>query len=40
MATQTTPKDDAGFQGKVGLEAQGLNPKGEVHWNLLAPSLI
>jgi len=28
MATQTTPKDDAGFQGKVGLEAQGLNPKG------------
>ena len=40
MATQTTPQDDAGFQGKVGLEAQGLNPKGEVHWNLLAPSLI
>ncbi|MEP6492175.1 MAG: phosphoenolpyruvate carboxykinase (ATP) [bacterium] len=40
MATQTTPQDDAGFQGKVGLEAQGLSPKGEVHWNLLAPALI
>ena len=40
MATQTTPHDVAGFQGKVGLEAQGLNPKGEVHWNLVAPVLI
>ena len=40
MATQTTPQDDAGFQGKVGLEAQGLNPMGEVHWNLMAPVLI
>jgi phosphoenolpyruvate carboxykinase (ATP) len=40
MATQTTPKDDAGLQGKVGLEAQGLAPKGDVHWNLVAPILI
>jgi phosphoenolpyruvate carboxykinase (ATP) len=40
MATQTTPQDDAGLQGKVGLEAQGLAPKGEVHWNLVAPALI
>ena len=40
MATQTKPQDDAGFQGKVGLEAQGLDPKGEVHWNLVAPVLI
>jgi phosphoenolpyruvate carboxykinase (ATP) len=40
MATQTTPQDDTGFQGKVGLEAQGLDPKGEVHWNLVAPMLI
>jgi phosphoenolpyruvate carboxykinase (ATP) len=40
MATQTTPQDDAGLQGKVGLEAQGLNPTGEVHWNLVAPVLI
>jgi phosphoenolpyruvate carboxykinase (ATP) len=40
MATQTTPRDDAGLQGKVGLEAQGLAPKGDVHWNLVAPLLI
>ncbi|HEX8944967.1 MAG TPA: phosphoenolpyruvate carboxykinase (ATP) [Gemmatimonadaceae bacterium] len=40
MATQTKPQDDAGFQGKVGLEAQGLDPKGDVHWNLVAPVLI
>jgi len=40
MATQTKPQDDAGFTGKVGLEAQGLSPKGEVHWNLIAPELI
>jgi phosphoenolpyruvate carboxykinase (ATP) len=40
MATQTTPQDDTGLQGKVGLEAQGLSPKGEVHWNLIAPALI
>jgi phosphoenolpyruvate carboxykinase (ATP) len=40
MATQTKPQDDAGFKGKVGLAAQGLSPKGEVHWNLLAPALI
>ena len=40
MATQTTPQDDAGFKGKVGLAAQGLHPKGEVHWNLVAPVLI
>jgi phosphoenolpyruvate carboxykinase (ATP) len=40
MATQTQPRDDAGIQGKVGLEAQGLDPKGDVHWNLVAPVLI
>jgi phosphoenolpyruvate carboxykinase (ATP) len=40
MATQTKPQDDAGFKGKVGLEAQGLDPKGDVHWNLVAPVLI
>src|SRR5712672_2939592 len=40
MATQTTPHDDAGFQGKVGLETQGLNPSGKVHWNFVAPVLI
>jgi phosphoenolpyruvate carboxykinase (ATP) len=40
MATRATPQDDAGFQGKVGVEAQGLAPKGDVHWNLTAPVLI
>lgn len=40
MATQTTPQDDAGLQGKAGLAAQGLNPKGTVHWNLIGPELI
>ena len=40
MATQAKPQDDAGFKGKVGLAAQGLSPRGEVHWNLLAPALI
>ncbi len=40
MATQTTPQDDAGLQRNAGLEAQGLNPKGEVHWNLTPPVLI
>jgi phosphoenolpyruvate carboxykinase (ATP) len=40
MATRTQPRDDAGLQGKVGLEAQGLDPKGDVHWNLVAPVLI
>ncbi|HXT14850.1 MAG TPA: phosphoenolpyruvate carboxykinase (ATP) [Gemmatimonadaceae bacterium] len=40
MATQTTPQDDAGLQGKIGLAAQGLKPRGEVHWNLQAPVLI
>jgi phosphoenolpyruvate carboxykinase (ATP) len=40
MATQTTPQDDAGIQGKVGLAAQGFAPTGEVHWNLVPPILI
>jgi phosphoenolpyruvate carboxykinase (ATP) len=43
MATQTQPQpqqDAADLQGRVGLEAQGLAPNGEVHWNLVAPVLI
>jgi phosphoenolpyruvate carboxykinase (ATP) len=40
MATGTKPQDDAGLKGKVGLAAQGLAPRGEVHWNLVAPALI
>ncbi len=38
MATQTTPQSGTGRQG--GLEAQGLTPTGNVHWNLIAPELI
>jgi phosphoenolpyruvate carboxykinase (ATP) len=40
MAIQTQPQDDAGLRSSVGLEAQGLDPQGEVHWNLTAPVLI
>src|SRR2546423_14809979 len=41
MATQTQPHQIAKeVPGKVGLEAQGLVPRGEVHWNLMAPVLI
>src|SRR5918998_404819 len=41
MAIQTQPREDAAeIRGHVGLEAQGLNPGGEVHWNLAGPVLI
>src|SRR5690349_3631992 len=41
MATQTQPQQEAAdLQGRVGLEAQGLKPNGEVHWNLVAAVLI
>jgi phosphoenolpyruvate carboxykinase (ATP) len=40
MATQTKPQNDAGLQGQVGLAAQGLAPRGQVRWNLVAPLLI
>src|ERR671915_211189 len=41
MAIQTQPRQDAAeIQGHVGLEAQGLQPGGEVHWNLAGPVLI
>jgi phosphoenolpyruvate carboxykinase (ATP) len=41
MAIQTQPREDsAEIQGHVGLEAQGLRPDGEVHWNLTGPVLI
>jgi hypothetical protein len=41
MATQTQPHQSVTeLQGKVGLEAQGLDPSGEVHWNLVAPVLF
>jgi phosphoenolpyruvate carboxykinase (ATP) len=38
MATQTKPLRDAGVHAS--LEAQGLTPSGNVHWNLVAPVLI
>ena len=41
MATQTTPETGkAQRERTAGLEAQGLSPRGEVHWNLIAPELI
>jgi phosphoenolpyruvate carboxykinase (ATP) len=40
MAITTTPQDDMGLQGNVRLEAQGLDPAGDVHWNLTAPVLF
>jgi phosphoenolpyruvate carboxykinase (ATP) len=38
MATQTKPQREAGAHGS--LEAQGITPSGDVHWNLVAPVLI
>jgi phosphoenolpyruvate carboxykinase (ATP) len=41
MATRTQPQQHVEeAPGKVGLAAQGLDPSGEVHWNLVAPVLI
>src|SRR5687767_1835193 len=41
MAIQTPPRQDAvEVPGQVGLDAQGLQPTGEVHWNLAGPVLI
>jgi phosphoenolpyruvate carboxykinase (ATP) len=41
MAIQTQPRQDAAeIRGSVGLEAQGLQPTGDVRWNLSGPVLI
>ena len=41
MATQTTPETPVARRASTaGLERQGLNPRGEIHWNLIAPELI
>ncbi len=41
MATQTTPETkSARRESSGGLEQQGLAPRGQVHWNLIAPELI
>ena len=39
MATQTKPASGAP-DNTNGLEAQGLRPSGQVHWNLVAPELM
>ncbi len=41
MATETKPESAAAVrESSVGLSRQGLNPAGEVHWNLVAPELM
>ena len=41
MATQTTPETPVARRASTaGLERQGLNPRGEIHWNLIAPELL
>jgi len=41
MATELEPRrETVQRESSVGLGKQGLRPKGEVHWNLLAPELI
>jgi len=41
MATETKPESAAAIrESSVGLSRQGLNPAGEVHWNLVAPELM
>ncbi len=41
MATQTRPNAEViERQSRKGLETQGLAPKGQVHWNLVAPELV
>ncbi|HEU4564200.1 MAG TPA: phosphoenolpyruvate carboxykinase [Gemmatimonadaceae bacterium] len=41
MATQTTPRiERVERRGSHGLAQQGLQPRGTVHWNLVAPELM
>ena len=40
MATQTKPRAERGRPAKQGLEAQGLRPRGELHWNAMAAELV
>ena len=41
MATQTKPRAKRGErEAAQGLEPQGLRPRGELHWNLIAPELV
>ena len=41
MVTEIKPESAAAIrESSVGLSGQGLNPAGEVHWNLVAPELM
>src|SRR6185503_15997875 len=41
MATETRPERTAApRESSIGLAKQGLHPKGEIHWNLIAPELM
>src|SRR5688572_28593424 len=41
MATEIRPqRTSAAREGSVGLGRQGLNPRGQVHWNLIASELF
>src|SRR5690349_16741006 len=41
MATETKPERTSfARESTVGLSRQGLQPKGTVHWNLIAPELM
>ena len=41
MGTETKPRvKRSERKGKTGLEKQGLQPKGTLHWNLVAPELL
>ncbi len=41
MATETRPeRPGVRRESSIGLAKQGLNPSGEVHWNLIAPELM
>jgi len=41
MGTETKPRADRSERkGNTGLEKQGLQPSGTLHWNLLAPELV
>ena len=41
MATETRPeRATVARESTVGLTKQGLDPKGKIHWNLIAPELM
>jgi phosphoenolpyruvate carboxykinase (ATP) len=40
MATETKPETRVARESTIGLSKQGLSPKGQIHWNLIAPELM